>query len=145
MNNEKQIFLPVEIKKEIIKSFKTTKETLWSALNFKTDSNFARMLRAAAYERGGVLYPDPKRVSGFLPQCETVFNTSEKTMVQSFGVRVKLIANLSNGELSLFVDGEQKSTFDNPKLNELSGIQATAQNLAEELSLEQWTTAPLMK
>lgn len=137
MSNEKQIFLPVEVKKEIIKSFKTTKETLWSALNFKTDSNFARMLRAAAYERGGVLYPDPKRAAGYTPQCETVFNTSEKTMIQSFGIRVKLIGNLSNGEVSLFVDGEQKAIFDNPKLNELSNIQVTAQNLAYELSPEQ--------
>lgn len=137
MSNEKQIFLPVEIKKEIIKSFKTTKETLWSALNFKTDSNFARMLRAAAYERGGVLYPDPKRAAGYIPQCETVFNTSEKTMIQSFGIRVKLVGNLSNGEISLFVDGDQKAMFDNPKLNELSSIQATAQNLACELSPEQ--------
>lgn len=133
MINEKQIFLPVEIKKEMIKTFKTTKETLWAALNFRTDSNFARMLRAAAYERGGVLYPDPKRSSGSVPQCETVFNTSEKTMVQSFGNRVKLVANLSGGELSLFVDGEQKATFDNPKLDELSNIQAMAQNIADEL------------
>lgn len=133
MSKEKQIFLPVEDKKEIIKSFKTTKETLWAALNFKTDSNLARMLRAVAYERGGVLYPDPKRAPGFIPQCETVFNTSEKTMVQSFGVRVKLVGNLSSGELSLFVDGEQKASFDNPHMSELPNIQATVQNLANEL------------
>ena len=69
MSKEKQIFLPVEDKKEMIKSFKTTKETLWAALNFKTDSNFARMLRAAAYERGGVLYPDPKKSKGYIPEC----------------------------------------------------------------------------
>lgn len=137
MSNEKQIFLPVEIKKEIIKTFKTTKETLWAALNYKTDSNFARMLRAAAFERGGVLYPDPKRSNRYVPECDTVFNTSEKTMVQSFGVRVKLVANLSSGELSLFVDGEQKATFDNPHLDELSNIQVTAQNLANELSTVQ--------
>lgn len=137
MSNEKQIFLPVEIKKEIIKTFKTTKETLWAALNYKTDSNFARMLRAAAFERGGVLYPDPKRAAGYVPQCETTFNTSEKTMVQNFGVRVKLVGNLSSGELSLFVDGEQKATFDNPHLDELSNIQVTAQNLANELSTVQ--------
>lgn len=137
MSNEKQIFLPVEIKKEIIKTFKTTKETLWAALNYKTDSNFARMLRAAAFERGGVLYPDPKKSKGYIPDCETVFNTSEKTMVQSFGIRVKLVGNLSSGELSLFVDGEQKATFDNPHLDELSNIQATAQNLANELTTVQ--------
>lgn len=58
-------------------------------------------------------------------------------MVQSFGVRVKLVGNLSSGELSLFVDGEQKAMFDNPKLDELPGIQAAAQNLANELSLVQ--------
>ena len=137
MSNGKLIYLPVEIKKEIIKSFKTTKETLWAALNYKTDSNFARMLRAAAFERGGVLYPDPKRTADYVPQCETTFNTSEKTMVQNFGVRVKLIGNLSSGELSLFVDGEQKATFANPHLDELSDIQLTAQNLANELSTVQ--------
>lgn len=137
MSNEKQIFLPVEIKKEMIKTFKTTKETLWAALNFKTKSSFARLLQAAAYERGGVLYPNPQRPAGYVPQCETVFNTSEKTMVQSFGTRVKLIGNLSTGEVSLFVDGEQVTTFDNPRLDKLSDIQATAENLANELSTVQ--------
>ena len=91
------------------------------------------MLRAAAYERGAVLY-DPKRAASYSPQCETVFNTSEDTMIQSFGVRVKLVGNLSSGELSLFVDGEQKAMFDNPKFDELSDIQAAAQDLANELS-----------
>lgn len=137
MSNGKLVYLPVEIKKEMIKTFKTTKETLWAALNYKTDSNFARMLRAAAFERGGVLYPDPKRSKGYVPECETIFNTSEKTMVQNFGVRVKLVGNLLSGELSLFVDGEQKATFDNPHLDELSNIQATAQNLADELTTVQ--------
>lgn len=134
MSNDKQIFLPVEIKKEMIKAFRTTKETLWAALNFKTDSNFARMLRAAAYERGGVLYPDPKRAAKYSPLCETVFETAENTMIQNFGVRVKLIVNLSNGDTSIFVDGDQKATFAIPGLNELTEIQATAQNLADELS-----------
>lgn len=137
MSNEKQIFLPVEIKKEMIKTFKTTKETLWAALNFRTDSNFARMLRAAAYERGGVLYPDPKRAINYAPLCETIFNTAENTMIQSFGVRVKLVANLSNGDTSIFVDGEQKASFAIPGLNELTEIQVTAQNLADELSQAQ--------
>ena len=137
MSNGKLVYLPVEIKKEMIKTFKTTKETLWAALNYKTDSNFARMLRAAAFERGGVLYPDPKRSKGYVPECETIFNTSEKSMVQNFGVRVKLVGNLLSGELSLFVDGEQKATFDNPHLDELSNIQATAQNLADELTTVQ--------
>lgn len=137
MSNEKQIFLPVEIKKEMIKSFKTTKETLWSALNFRTDSNFARMLRAAAYQRGGVLYPDPKRAKGYIPHCETTFNTAEGIMVQTFGDQVMLLGNLSNGEISLYVNGDLKATYEVPGFVELGKIQATAQNLANELSLIQ--------
>lgn len=133
MSNEKQIFLPVEIKKEIIKTFKTTKETLWAALTFKTDSNFARMLRAAAYQRGGVLYPDPKRSEGYIPQCETVF-TAEGTMIQTFGTQVKLLGNMKNGEICLYVDGNLKATYKNPSFTDMGIIQADAQNIANELS-----------
>lgn len=133
MSNEKQIFLPVEIKKEMIKTFKTTKETLWSALNFKTESNFARMLRAAAYERGGVLYPDPKRSEGYIPKCETIF-TAEGIMIQTFGAQVKILGNMNNGEISLYVNGDLKATYQNPSFTEMRAIQADAQNVANELS-----------
>lgn len=133
MSNEKQIFLPVEIKKEMIKTFKTTKETLWAALNFKTDSNFARLLRAAAYERGGVLYPDPKRARNYVPQCDTIFNTAEKIMIQTFGNQVRLLGNMDNGEISLYVGSDLKTVYQNPGFVELGNIQATAQNLANEL------------
>jgi hypothetical protein len=56
----KQIFIPNEVKREMIETFKTTDVTLWSALNFKTNSGFAKTLRAAALERGGVVYPAEK-------------------------------------------------------------------------------------
>ena len=135
MKTEKQIFLPVEDKKEMIETFKTTKETLWSALNFTTNSGFARILRAAAYERGGVLYPDPKCKPGAVPSCDTIFNTADRTMIQNFGAQVRLLGNLENGVVSMYVGGDLKTTYQNPTLVELGTIQATAQNLADELSL----------
>lgn len=54
----KQILLPPAKKAEIIKAFKTTRVTLRSALRFETNSNFANVLRAAAIERGGVIYEE---------------------------------------------------------------------------------------
>lgn len=54
----KQIMLPPTKKKEIAKLFKTTRTTVWNALNYKTDSQFAKLLRAAAFERGGKLFEE---------------------------------------------------------------------------------------
>lgn len=135
MKTEKQIFLPAEVKKEIIQTFKTTKETLWAALNFTTRSGFAQVLRAAAYERGGVLYPDPKRLPGAIPSCETVFDTANRTMIQTFGAEIRLLSNLENGDVNLYVGADLKLTCQNADIVQLGEIQATAQNLANELSM----------
>ena len=60
----KEIYLPIEVKREIAKDFKTTHVTVWSALTFRTKSRRANMIRAAAIERGGteVVYNGPKVV-----------------------------------------------------------------------------------
>ena len=60
-NMEKVIFLPHEVKKEIAKDFKTSSVSVWNALTFKTKSGFANTLRAAALERGGVVYDGTKK------------------------------------------------------------------------------------
>lgn len=129
---EKQIFLPVDVKKEMITTFKTTKETLWAALNHTSNSSFSRLLRAAAYERGGVLYLDQRRPPCPM-RCETVFDTADRTMIQTFGPDVRLIGNLESGKVSLYVSGDLKATSENPSLLELAAIQTTAQDLANEL------------
>lgn len=54
----KQIMLPPAQKAEIVKMFDTTRTTLWSALRFDTNSPLAKKLRAAAIERGGVIYEE---------------------------------------------------------------------------------------
>jgi hypothetical protein len=57
----KEIYLPAEAKKELAKTFHTSGVTVWSALKFKTNSGFANTLRAAALERGGVVYDGCKQ------------------------------------------------------------------------------------
>jgi hypothetical protein len=58
---EKQIFLPAAIKRELAKTFATSHVTVCAALKFKTRSGFANKLRAAALERGGVVYDGSKK------------------------------------------------------------------------------------
>ena len=55
-----KIILPHGGRTQLAKDFKTTYPTVCSALNYKTDSNFARMLRKAARERGGYEYHPTK-------------------------------------------------------------------------------------
>jgi hypothetical protein len=59
---EKEIFLPAASKREIAKTFKTSHVSVWAALKFKTNSGFAKTLRAAALERGGVVYPREEKL-----------------------------------------------------------------------------------
>lgn len=51
-----EIMLPREEKLRLRQEFKVSKVTLWKALNGKSDSAKARMLRKAAFERGGKVY-----------------------------------------------------------------------------------------
>lgn len=132
--DDKQIFLPTELKKQLMKDFKTNKVTLWNALNFKTNSSFANMLRKAAVERGGVLYGDSKCKEGYAPTCDTNFNTAAHTMIQHFSERVKLIASTVSGSVQVFVDEELKVSYDIKTLEELGEIQTNAEALAGELS-----------
>lgn len=50
------IILPHGERIRLAKDFKTTYQTVYSALNFITDSPKARILRKAAIERGGYEY-----------------------------------------------------------------------------------------
>lgn len=130
----KLIYVPDSVKKEIEQTFKTTKVTLWSALNFKTNSDFARMLRAAALQRGGVVYDSRKASPGYLPDCITTFETTDKTMTQKFGDRVYLTADLMSGDVILYADGTVVSKHARIALHQLCDIQASAQQLANQLS-----------
>lgn len=53
----RMIVLPHGDRTQLAADFKTTYQTVYSALHFITDSPKARMLRAAAIERGGVEFP----------------------------------------------------------------------------------------
>ena len=58
-------------------------------------------------------------------------------MIQTFGNQVRLLGNMDNGEISLYVGSDLKTVYQNPGFVELGNIQATAQNLADELSTVQ--------
>lgn len=53
---KKVIEVPLELRREIAKTFKTTEVTVQDALRFKTKSPLSNLIRAYAMQHGGKLY-----------------------------------------------------------------------------------------
>lgn len=127
----RQIFLPVEVKKQLEAEFKTTTPTVWAALNYKTKSSFAKMLRAAALERGGAVYGGADEE--YVPNCDTTFNEVDQTMVQTFSDRVRLIVKFSDGAVEYWIDNEIHASYENLTVAETGRIQKIAEEMASAL------------
>ena len=93
-----------ETKHFLMKAFGCTKQAVWQALNFKRDSDQARKIRQLALKRGG------KLIGGYVPECETTHEETERTMTQTFGPRVKLVVDKETGDVSVYVDGQLKES-----------------------------------
>lgn len=132
MDMSKQIFLSTEKKREIAKTFKVSRQTVWYALTFRTQSGVADMLRAAALQRGGVLL---NCNDGFEPHLkfDTYFNEVPRQMVQVFSPRVRMVVNLDKGAIIIEVDGKVAKSFDDVPIKELHIIQAEAQEIVNNL------------
>lgn len=130
---EKHIFLPSKEKQKLERDFKTSGPTVWAALRYKTNSRFAKMLRAVALQRGGVVYDESKAAPGYTPDCVTTFETADKTMTQRFSDRAFLIADMGTGNVTVYADGEPVQEYTNVYLNQLADIQANVQELAKRL------------
>jgi len=129
---DKQIILSDEKKREMAKTFGYSRQTVWAALKFRTKSPVSNMLRKAALERGGILIGAGK--DKVTPNPETYYPTAEHLMVQEFNSRVKLVADLSTGEVKTYVDGEVIEIYPNPKISELLAIQENVQHIANQLN-----------
>lgn len=122
------IYLPPKAKKELAQTFKVSGVTLWNALNFVHNSPKSKALRAAAMQRGGILFDTKGR--SISPNHITTFETADETMTQRFSDRVYLIADFRTGIVTVYDSDEVVMTVENPTMSELIPIQQKAQALA---------------
>lgn len=99
---KKQIFVDTRTREFLMKTFKCTRMTVWRALNYESSSEQARKIRHLAIQAGGAI------VDGYKPDCETSFEETEKTMIQKFGERVKIIVDRKSNEVSVWVDDKRE-------------------------------------
>ncbi|MDR2928721.1 MAG: hypothetical protein LBV41_11080 [Cytophagaceae bacterium] len=99
----KQIFLSDNLKREMLaikwdvkpgERRTISSRMLWGALNFSINSGLARTLRAAAMQRGGVMYDSEAsdERNGYHPDCELV--NDKKNKVMQFFFKKKVILTL---------------------------------------------------
>lgn len=58
---KKYISVPNETKRDLRKVFNCTKEMVWMALNYKSDSDLAKRIRKFAIDKGGVIFDESKQ------------------------------------------------------------------------------------
>jgi hypothetical protein len=58
---KKYVSVPNPTKRKLREVFDCTKEMVWQALNYKTDSDLARRIRELAIKMGGVIYDESKQ------------------------------------------------------------------------------------
>ncbi len=125
---KKQILTDLETKNFLMKAFKCSRMAVWRALNFDRDTEQARRIRVLALKRGG------KLTEGYMPDCETSYETAEKTMTQKFGKRVKLVADRKSGEVTVWVDDERHGdVYRDLSVLDLMQLQYETEQLAKVL------------
>lgn len=124
---KKQILTDNETKAFLMKAFGCTRQQVWRALNFERDSDLARRIRLLALKRGG------KLTEGYIPKCETTHVTADRTMEQTFGPRVKIVANYKTDEVKVLVDGIEKDKYNISSIPEFMQLQNAVEQMAAAL------------
>lgn len=124
---KKQILTDNETKTFLMKAFGCSRQQVWRALNFERNSDKAQRIRMLALKRGG------KLTEGYIPQCETTHNTADRTMEQTFGPRVKIVADRNNGVVSVIVDGVEKDNYSNLSVPDFMQLQYEVEQMAASL------------
>lgn len=85
--------------------------TLEAALKFKTNSPLARTLRAAAIQRGGVIYDSTAKGAGYVPDCCSHSDRRTGNWTFVFAGRTTLIYHQADHIVEIAANGEPARIF----------------------------------
>lgn len=133
----KRINLPKNKRARLCRTFGTSGVTVWSALNYVTNSPLAEKIRRAALAEGGVIENRITVPEGFMPNCETDFVHGDggvRRIIQTFsnGVRVEFDNEASTASISRA--DKLVKTFNEVRMHDWGNIVFEAQSLADSLN-----------
>ena len=130
----KQILIPDAVKREMNKTFQLSENALNRALQYKVNSSKARMIRAAALERGGLIYLDKPMPIGNAPVWSTIFDHDKGRIVQDFDKGLQLTLSTETGVGILTLNGEEIARFEDVTTKKWSHLVANVQLIHNRLN-----------
>lgn len=130
----KQILLPDSVKREMTETFSLGRNELQRALTYSRNSPRANMLRAAALDRGGLIYTGAHAPNGYCPDVETTFDHAAGTMRQNFGQRVELLVQRPTNEATIIIDKHPVATFSDMTLGTWGNVLYSLQKIYNQLN-----------
>lgn len=133
----KRINLPKNKRARLCRTFGTSGVTVWSALNYVTNSPLAEKIRRAAIAEGGVVENQLTVPEGFMPNCETNFVHEDggvRRIIQTFsnGVRLEFDSDTCVADISR--NGRLVKTYSDVKVRDWGNIVFEAQSLTDSLN-----------
>lgn len=131
----KQILLPASVLREMRETFKVGRNVLRRALNYERNSDRAKALRAAALERGGLIYAGKPAPKDYRPNVETRYDQVRGVMYQNFGDRVELQVDRETNAATIIIDHEPVATFNDMTLGTWGDVLYSLQNIYNQLNV----------
>lgn len=125
---KKQIVIDSNSRIKLQKIFCVSRMTVWRALNYESNNELAKKIRYTAISQMGA-----QEVGGMQENMTTEFDTARDEMIQKFGSRVMIIANIRTGDARLTVDGKDNKVTTCISIADIMTLQMEAQKIANEL------------
>lgn len=118
MTPRKQIEVSKQTREMLVKTFKTTKVSVWRALAFRDNSPKSQRIRRAAEQNGGVLLM-------LTPAMETLHD-AKGFMRQYFPADVMVECDKNTGRVELLKSGKVVKAWEHVQLTQFPEIHAEA-------------------
>lgn len=104
-----KIVVAKELREELCRLFGVVDDTIGKALNFKTDTELSRKIRAVALQKGG---------KSTKADMTTIFE-SNGDMVQTWGDNYRLVVEKNTGNVKIYVKGSLEKEVKNMSVADL--------------------------
>lgn len=133
----KRINLPKSKKAKLRRVFGVSNVTVWSALNYMTDSKLAKKIRDAALADGGIVEHSVVVPEGFMPNCQTDYVHGDggrvQRIIQTFSNDVRVEFDNDRCTAVILHGEEPVRTYGQVVIRDWGNIVFEAQNLADLL------------
>lgn len=128
------IYVTNEARKELERIFGVTRQAVYLALNFKSDSDLSKKIRnVAVSQKGGRVIRELDITDGWCPNCETEFQHVDgkvERVVSTFSNNVQVVLDCYKDMATITMNGEEVRRYWNVGGTGWGNVLYTAEQLS---------------